>query len=118
MKIINLGLSLLFMYFTLVQFNDPDSYLWVGLYILITGIFALAVFGKYQKYVVYAAMAICTIGLLLTIGSVVKFFTNEDGITLTEGMSNSYLYIEESREFGGLLITLLALLFLTKQKRD
>ena len=52
------------------------------------------------------------------------FLSNDDGIGITETMSDEYDYIEEGREFGGVAISTIALLvmlfhsFTVKSKKD
>lgn len=111
MKVVNLILAVLFLLFASFQFNDPDPYLWVILYVSVAGVLGFAAFGRQQRYLTLAGIAVTLVGCLLNIKSVFQFFFNDDGIGLAQGMSDEYLYIEESREFGGMFIALLALAY-------
>lgn len=118
MKITKIILSALFLLFAYFQLNDPDPWMWVILYIFVAAVMGFAAFDKYNRYVILAGIGITALGCLATIKSVWEFLTNDDGMGLAEGMSYEHPYIEESREFGGMLIALLALLFIWRQYKQ
>ncbi len=112
MKILQFILAALFFLFAFFQFNDPDPIIWVSLYVIV-GLFSLAgALGYYNKYALIGAMVVCLVGGILTFPGVMDYITNQDGYTIMEGMSNDRPYIELTREFGGLIITLGTLVFL------
>ena len=117
MKYVYIVLAILFALFGYFQLNDPDPYLWVAMYGGLAVISGFAAFNKFSLPVIIGGMALCGIGALMTIPSLFEFMTNDDGMTIKEGMSYDYPYIEESREFGGLLIGFLTLLFFFFQAR-
>ncbi|MEM6764987.1 MAG: transmembrane 220 family protein [Bacteroidota bacterium] len=117
MKYVFVVLAILFALFAYFQLNDPDPYLWVGLYVALALLAGLAATGRFYLPIIIGGMVLCGVGALLTIPSLLEFMTNDDGMTLKEGMSYEYPYIEESREFGGLLIGFLTLLFFFFQAR-
>jgi len=117
MKILKIILGILFLLFAYFQLNDPDPLIWVSIYVLI-GIMSLAsAFNISSRYAILGAMVICLVGGLVSFPGVWDYVTNQDGKTIMEGMSNDKPYIEQTREFGGLLIGLLALTFLYIQDR-
>lgn len=115
MKVANILLTVLFAVFTAVQYNDPDAWAWIIFYVFMTAMFGMAVAGKYFKPAVWAGIAACIIGIGFHLAGAFEFFTNDDGIAFTDGMSNTYPYIEKAREFGGLIISLGAIVFLYMQ---
>ncbi|MDX2245616.1 MAG: transmembrane 220 family protein [Bacteroidia bacterium] len=115
MKVANIFLTALFALFTVVQFNDPDAWAWIIFYLFITALFGLAVAGKYYKPAVWVGLAACVIGAVFHAVGAYEFLTNKDGIAFSEGMSNAYPYIEKAREFGGLVISFGAMVFLYMQ---
>ena len=115
MRILQLILSILFLLFAYFQFNDPDPLIWVSLYIIVAILLFLGFLGKYIRPLTLGLMALCVIGFILTFPGVFDYITNQDGYTIMEGMSNEKPYIEETREFGGLLIIFLALFFNFRQ---
>lgn len=50
MKILNLILTILFILFAAVQYNDPDPIHWMALYLFVAAVCGFAAFGKYNKY--------------------------------------------------------------------
>ena len=110
MKIINITLTILFFLFAIVQFNDPDPWLWVAIYGLVAGVSAGAILGKYNKVLVYLGIAICVLGIGILFPEVVSWIKMGTP-DIAESMKTEKLYIEYVREFFGLVIALLALGF-------
>lgn len=111
-KLILAGLFVLFAYF---QFNDPDPTLWIVIYLGLATLYGFAAAGKYNKIVLGVCMAAMAGGIIYLFPSLIEFFTNDDGIGISQTMSNDYPYIEEAREGGGLFIGLLAVYYLWRE---
>ena len=111
MKVTNLILALLFALFTYFQLNDPDAWLWIGIYGLMTVIAGLAAAGRSYLPLLAVVGLACLYTLLTTAPGVWDYLTNQDGYTIMEGMSYEKPYIEETREFGGSLICLGAVVY-------
>jgi hypothetical protein len=118
MKIVNLVCAILFVLFAYFQFNDPDSWAWIAMYGIVALLFGLKVSGRYWPWLTLGVAAFLGVGLLVYAPGLWQFLTNDDGIRFAQGMSNEYQYIEEAREFGGLLIALAAVSFLLIQGRS
>ncbi|MEM7368783.1 MAG: transmembrane 220 family protein [Bacteroidota bacterium] len=103
------GLSALFLLFAIVQWNDPDSILWILLYADVAVFFGLAAIGKFFRIPALVMTALCAGIALFHLPGLMDFITNEDGIEFSQGMSNEFAYIEKAREFGGALIAGVAL---------
>lgn len=93
-----------------LQINDPDPALWIGLYAAIGVHLLLAAFGRPQTWLRWMVAGACCAMLVWNAPGLWRFATNRDGITLAGAMSNAHPYIEETREFGGALLGLLATL--------
>jgi hypothetical protein len=117
MKIVNLLLAALFLVFAWVQINDPDPWLWVALYVFMAGVFAFAAFGKKNKYVLLAGIAVCVIWTALLLPEFINWI-NMGMPTITGSMKAEEPHIEYTREFLGLFICIIALgaLYLRKPK--
>lgn len=111
MKITHIVLALLFALFAYFQFNDPDAWLWIGIYGIMAIIAGLAATGRFYLPLIGALALICLYTLFATTPGVLDYLTNQDGYTIMEGMSYEKPYIEETREFGGSVICLGALAF-------
>lgn len=116
MKVANALLALLFLVFAYFQWNDPDPWVWLTLYAAIAIAFGLAVSGRILRPLILAAGLTCLVLMGLSLPGVIDYATNQEGYTLMEGMSYEKPYIEETREFGGALMGLLALGFLWWQQ--
>ncbi|MEM9986888.1 MAG: hypothetical protein AAF804_17480, partial [Bacteroidota bacterium] len=75
-----------------------------------SALFVLAFLGKRLTWVAWGLGMVLLAGMVIYGQGAWEFFTNEDGIGLSQGMQNDYPYIEQAREFGGLAISLLAVL--------
>lgn len=113
MKIFNIFFCIVFILFAGLQYNDPDPYIWIPIYLYTAILCALAASGKFYP-------AANGIGILAYAGyAVYKFFCsngvldwirlhNEENIAVT--MKATKPWIEETREFFGLLILIAVLL--------
>jgi len=115
MSIPKIILSLLFVLFAYFQLNDPDPARWIVIYLVLATLYGFAAAGKYNKIVLGACAAAMGAYMIYLLPSLFEFFTNDDGIGITQTMSNEFLYIEEARECGGLFLGLLALFYLWRE---
>jgi len=116
MKTINIILTILFAVFAVVQLNDPDPWFWVLLYGFIAVISGLAIVEKYYKTAIYIGMAICFLGVVIFFPDFQEWI-NMGTPSIAESMKAEKPHIEFVREFFGLVIAFLALLFHFFQKR-
>lgn len=107
LSILNVIFLLAFLVFAYLNLNDPDAWLWVTIYLVAAICCGLAIFKKYYPGVYLAAMAFYLI-------YAVRLFFAKDGVrdwvvkyrkpSLVESMQATKPYIENTREFFGLLI--------------
>ncbi|MEK6475903.1 transmembrane 220 family protein [Catalinimonas sp. 4WD22] len=116
MKIINIVLTVLFALFAFFQFNDPDSLSWIVLYLYLAVISGMAIFGKYNMALILPGLAIFVVYFVYLLPSVFEFLSS--GENLMNRMDAEKMYIEQTREAGGLLVGILGLVFhlLTRKK--
>ncbi|MBK8498664.1 MAG: transmembrane 220 family protein [Flavobacteriales bacterium] len=111
-KIIHLLLALSFLAFAYLNLNDPDAPIWVLGYGAAALLFALAVFGRADRRISgWYAVAMAVWMLTLSRGMIDWFRMGMPSITGT--MQAHEPHIEVVREFLGLLIAVLALVWLT-----
>jgi len=115
MKIINIAIAVLFALFAFFQLNDPDGFTWVILYAYVAAMAVIAVFGRYNLALLFPGLAIFALYFIYLIPSVIEFITS--GEDLLNRMAPDKLYIEQTREAGGLLIGLLALIYLIAARK-
>ena len=121
MKITNGILALLFTYFAVVQINDPDPVLWVLVYSFAVMICVQAILGRSKIYFLIVG-AVTFIALAATrIPGFIGWLRSDQYGELFGEMIYDKPYIEETREFIGLLIALAAIVYnwivLRRQKR-
>jgi hypothetical protein len=105
MKIFNIVFTLIFLSFAYLQFNDPDPLLWILIYGTMALMCGLAAANLYPKRV-YLVLLVLFVGFsTIYIPSVLVWMQQDDLTALFDEIAKmEHLYIEESREFLGLMI--------------
>ncbi|MFC4211594.1 transmembrane 220 family protein [Pedobacter lithocola] len=123
MKIFNLVFCILFIVSAALQYNDPDPYIWVPIYLSGAWLCYQTVVGKYHLkayligIVVYLLFAMY---LLFDKTGVVNWYQQHNAENIVQSMKATKPWIEETREFGGLLIliTVLAINYFVYRKNS
>jgi len=110
MKAINITLTILFAVFAVVQLNDPDPWFWVFLYGFVAVISGFAIVEKYYKRAIFTGMAVCFLGVIIFFPDF-KNWLEMGTPNIAESMKAEKPHIEFVREFLGLVIAFLALLY-------
>jgi hypothetical protein len=110
MKIFNLVLAVMFLAFAFVQVNDPDPVVWILIYGSMAVVCILAAFQYYSRialgvlFVAFAAYAV------ILFPAFNEWLRQADKSALFDDIAKmQHLYIEETREFLGLIICVLVL---------
>jgi hypothetical protein len=107
MKTFNYIFSGLFVVCALLQINDPDPYLWIPIYGYVALVCFLDARGKYDAFAHIGTLIFCFffgLKLFFAIDGVMAWFNQHQAESLVQGMKATKPWIEQSREFGGLLI--------------
>lgn len=110
MKIFSIVFTILFFASAAVQFNDPDPEFWVALYGVCGFISLFAIFKKYNPWVILLVLAVSAFeAFKLAPG----FWTwlSSGAPSIVESMQAESPYIEGVREFLGLMICIVVLIF-------
>jgi hypothetical protein len=110
-RIVNATLALLFFLFATVQFNDPDPLLWIAVYSIVGLVSMGAFFGKYHQYTLISLILIITVWSLILLPNLFTWLSTSVLGEVAGEMMSDKPYIEGTREFGGLLIADLALVY-------
>jgi hypothetical protein len=107
MKFFNLFFCILFIFSAVLQYNDPDPYIWMPVYLYGA---VLCWFAFRNKFYPKAYLA----GIIIYTGYALYLFFAKDGVldwirlhqaeNIAETMKATKPWIEETREFFGLLI--------------
>ncbi len=116
MKIFNLVLALLFLSFAIVQYNDPDPFVWIAIYGIVAVVCALAAFRKYYRWLILLGLAICAVELMTTLPGFIDWI-NRGMPNIVETMKAEKPYIEYTREFLGLILCIGTLIYQYIQAR-
>jgi MFS superfamily sulfate permease-like transporter len=110
MKIANLLLAVMFIMFAFVQINDPDPVVWILIYGSMAVMCILAAFRIYPR-IILAILLVAFIGYsFLFFDGLMEWFAQDDkSVLFDDVMKMQYPYIEESREFLGLMICIIVL---------
>lgn len=107
MKVINFILALLFLAFAFVQVNDPDPWLWILIYGNMAVLCVLAMFRMYFKIWIIVSGVLYLIYSAILFPGALEWFRSPDKALLFDDLAKMQnLYIEETREFLGLMICL------------
>ncbi len=113
MKVLNIFFIILFVCSAALQYNDTDPWLWMPLYLYGALICFLALKKTYRSIfyfiglVIYSAYAIY---LLTETNGVIAWVNKYEAESLVQSMKATKPWIEETREFFGLVILILALI--------
>jgi hypothetical protein len=118
-RIVNFLLAVMFMVFAFVQVNDPDPIIWILIYGVMAVMAIMAIFEFYPRKV-FIGLLIVFVLYSLTLGKgVLEWLQQDDKSILFDDVAKmQYPYVEEAREFLGLLICIVTLAFyLIKSRR-
>ncbi len=112
MKIFSIIFATIFLLFCFVQFNDPDPILWIVIYGAMAVLCIMAIFKRYPRPA-YIVLLVLFVGFsTLYIPSILVWLKQEHLSDLFDEVAKmEHLYIEESREFLGLMICVGVLIF-------
>ena len=112
MKIFNLILAVLFLSFSLLQFNDDpdDVWFWVLIYGAVAAISAFAAFNKYNMWVIVIGILVVVYQMFRMFPAVSSWISSGTPSIVGE-MKASSPHVELVREFFGLVICMAALIY-------
>ena len=112
MKVFNLIFCFIFIFFAALQYNDPDPYVWIPIYMYTSILCWLAFRNKFYPkayligIIIYAVYAI---GLFFWKNGVLEWAAKHNAEDIAATMKAEKPWIEETREFFGLVILIVVL---------
>ena len=113
MKIFNIFFCIVFILFAVVQYNDPDPYLWIPIYLYPALLCYLKVMQKpissmayWAGFLVFGTYAIYK---MFDTNGIIDWIQFHNASNIASTMKAEKPWIEESREFFGLVIILIVL---------
>lgn len=116
MKIANLLLGLLFIIFAALQYNDPDPLRWMAVYLLVAYVCIAAAFGKYHRSALWGILGLVTIWMALCLPDFIAW-VRMGSPNIAAEMKATTPYIENTREFLGLFICWVVVVWQVLQER-
>ncbi len=105
MKYLSIFFALMFMAFAALQVNDPDPVLWILIYGVMAVVSVMGIFDFYNRKLLIGLAVLFLVYMIILYPGVAEWFRQEDkSVLFNDVMKMEYPYIEESREFLGLLI--------------
>ena len=115
MKVLYVLFTLIAIVFAYLQFNDPDPYIWVPIYLLVALIAGMASLGKYNKLLIWITIILFIGCCLYEMPYLIEWLSQHREDNLLHDMQDDKPWVEHSREFGGLFICLIMLLIIKRQ---
>lgn len=113
MKAFNIIFIVIFIIFAALQYNDPDPYIWMPIYLYGACLCYLAIKKKYNPvlyiigFVAYGGYALY---LFFDKTGVLDWAEEHNSENIVQTMKATKPWIEETREFGGLLILIIVMI--------
>jgi hypothetical protein len=104
-------LCLVFVSFAYLQYNDPDPIFWIGVYGTFAVMSFLRVINRQNRKLIVVAIIATGIALLFYLPGFIEWLTVPRKEEIFGEMVYEKSYIEETREFFGLLLGAASLLF-------
>lgn len=112
MRVFNFLLALMFLVFAFLQVNDPDPAIWILMYGAISVVCVIAIFESYNRKLLVALMMLFSVYCYFLWPGVSEWLQQEDrSVLFDDVMKMDHSYIEKSREFLGLVISIVVVLF-------
>jgi hypothetical protein len=112
MKILKIFFAVLFLLFALVQINDPDPLLWIIVYGSMMVVSVMSIYHRYPtRFMVIMASGFLIMTVLYFEGFRTWLDSSDRSLLFDDLAKMQFPYIEEAREFLGLLICLAVLIF-------
>ncbi|HZI01889.1 MAG TPA: transmembrane 220 family protein [Flavisolibacter sp.] len=112
MKAVNWFFVILFVISALLQYNDPDPYIWIPLYLygaLLCWQATLRIYRQLLYVIGVLAYSLYAAYLFFDTTGVLSWYYEHDAENIAQSMKATKPWIEETREFFGLLLLILAL---------
>jgi Transmembrane family 220, helix len=107
MKVFNYVMGGLFIISAGLQYNDPDPYLWITIYGVAALLAYMNIVKKHDRFSHLGMLLACLIygfTLVFKTDGVISWFRDHQAESLVQSMKATKPWIENAREFGGLMI--------------
>lgn len=116
--VVNIFLALVFILFAIVQLNDSDPAIWFSIYLLTAVLCAASIFRRIPLTLLYGFGLLILFYAAMHLEFAMEWMLSEDKSEIFGEMQEDKYYLEGTREFLGLLIVILALIYLVYQNKE
>ena len=110
MKVVNFLLAVVFLLFAFLQLNDPDPLVWILIYGAMAVVCVMAIFSYYRMRFLLALLVAFVVYSFFYLDGVMEWLRLDNKAALFDDVAKmEHWYIEEAREFLGLLICVVVL---------
>ncbi|MBK8702664.1 MAG: transmembrane 220 family protein [Saprospiraceae bacterium] len=106
MKIFFATLASLFLLFAVVQYNDPDPWLWIAIYLTVAVSSGLTSLGRYNRWLAWGTLAAALVWMGLLLPDFIHWI-QMGAPSIVGSMKAEAQHIELTREFLGLVLCVL-----------
>jgi len=106
-KIFQLVTFIILLLMVVVQFNDPDPLFWIAFYGACALVPVFSFLKLNNKFLFYACLLFGAIALFISFEGALEYTQHYKDESILQSMSADKPYLEETREFFGVLIALL-----------
>ncbi len=99
--------ALLFLLFAIVQYNDPDPWAWIAMYLAVALSSGLTAAGRYNKWLAWGTLAAALVWMAFLIPDFIHWL-KMGAPSIVGSMKAEAPHIELTREFLGLFLCMLA----------
>jgi hypothetical protein len=119
MRIVSFLLAVMFLVFAFVQINDPDPVIWILIYGAMAVISIMAIFNFYPFKVMIGLVVLYIAYSIVYLPGVLEWLKQDDKSLLFDDVAKmQYPYVEQAREFLGLMICIVVLvIFIVRARR-
>jgi hypothetical protein len=107
MKILFATLASLFLLFAVVQYNDPDPWLWIAIYLAVALSSGLTSLGRYNRWLAWGTLAAALVWMGFLLPDFIHWI-QMGAPSIVGSMKAEAPHIELTREFLGLSLCVLA----------
>ena len=112
MRIVNFLLVVMFLIFAFLQLNDPDPIVWILVYGMMAAVCVMAIFEFYPRKILIALAIAYLAYSIYYFPGVRVWLAGDNKAQLFDNVAKmEHPFIEESREFLGLMINVAVLVF-------
>ena len=113
MKIFNVIFCFTFIFFAALQYNDPDPYIWMPIYLYAAALCWLAFKNRFYPVAYLTGISMYFLYAVYKVfdtNGLIDWLTKHNAQNIAETMKAEKPWIEETREFFGLVILIIVLL--------